>query len=76
MHPRPRTLSPSARVDALAAVEATRRACIRVCAEAKIDGVEYEATGKAIEALDGLAGALTGNPELFCPKPNGVASGG
>jgi len=69
---RQRSLSPATLVDALAAIDATRR----TCTEAEIGGPEYEATGKAIDALDGLTGALTGNPELFWPKPHGSGSRG
>ncbi len=73
---RPRNLSPSTRTEALTAIEAARRACIRVCTEARIGGPEYEAAGKAIDALDGLTGALTGNAELFWPKHHGAGSRG
>lgn len=71
---RPRTLSAATRVDALAAIEDARRACIRICTEDKIGGPEYEAAGKAIDALEGLTGALTGNREVFWSKPQGTGS--
>lgn len=71
---RPRALSPATRIDALAAVQAARHASVRICTEARIGGAEYEAAGKAIETLDGLAGALTGNREVFWSKPHGAGS--
>ena len=71
---RPRTLSLAARTEALAAIEAARRASVRIRTEAKIGGSEYEAAGKAMEALDDLAGALTGNREVFWSKPHGTGS--
>lgn len=71
---RPRTLSRATSVEALAAIEAARRACVRICTEGKIGGAEYEAAGKAMHALDDLAGALTGNREMFWSKPHGTGS--
>lgn len=71
---RPRTLSPATQAEALAAIEVARRACIRICTEARIGGAGYDAAGMAIEAMDDLAGALAGNREIFSGKPHATGS--
>lgn len=72
---RPRSPSHATRAEALAAIEAARHASVRICTEARIGGAEYEAAGKAMQALDDLAGALTGNREMFWSKPHGTGQG-
>jgi hypothetical protein len=71
---RPRALSHATRTEALSAIEAARRASVRICTEAKIGGAEYEAAGRAMQALDDLAGALTGSREVFWSMPHGAGS--
>lgn len=73
---RSRTLSTATRTEVLPAIEAARRASVRICTEAKIGGAEYEAAGKAMAALDDLAGALTGNREIFWSKHHGTGGRG
>ncbi|TDG28019.1 hypothetical protein [Paracraurococcus ruber] len=53
-----------------------RRACIRIRTEAPINGPAYEAAGRVMEAIDGLAEVLVGDRTHFHLKPHGSTFGG
>lgn len=50
---------------ALEKLSAGRSGAIQVQTQAKISSPEYRAAGKVLEAIDELAGALTGDKERF-----------
>jgi hypothetical protein len=61
-HRRPRRLSSLDADAALVAAQTCRRAV-------PVPGPEYEAASAVVEALDGLAEALTGDRRLWRPSP-------
>ncbi|TCZ61092.1 hypothetical protein [Roseicella aquatilis] len=67
---RRRMLMPDAVDAALEAAEACRRAAMDVMRQAPIGGPVYQAASAVMDALDGLAEALTGDRERFWAKPH------
>jgi hypothetical protein len=54
----------------LAKLQEGRRGAMLVCATAKIDSEEYRAAERVAEAVDDLAGWLTGDASLFHAPPH------
>jgi phosphopantothenoylcysteine synthetase/decarboxylase len=75
--PRRRPDLPWPRTTALAldSAAATRRACVQVCTETRIDGPAYAAAHRVMTAIDGLAEVLAGDGTLFHEKPHAIGSG-
>ena len=65
MGKRPRYFSPSDRERLLAAIGECRKALRQAEDHLRPCGPEYNACGKVAEAIDELAGALTGDREYF-----------
>jgi hypothetical protein len=68
-HRRPRRLSSLDADAALVAAQTCRRAMQDLHRAVPVPGPEYEAASAVVEALDGLAEALTGDRRLWRPSP-------
>ncbi len=58
----------------LASVRSCRSACVAVCTEAPINGIEYQAAHKLMAALDDMAETLTGDRTHFHTKSHSTHS--
>lgn len=70
MSSRRRVPSYGAQERALEACQSCRAACVAVLTEAPIGSPPYIAAQAVVEAIDGLAEALTGDRRLFPTKPH------
>ncbi|WP_372623062.1 hypothetical protein [Falsiroseomonas sp.] len=68
--PRRRVLPTTTAAAAMEAAEEMRRAAVRVCTEAPIGGPAYKAAATVLEALDGMAEALTGRRDALHTPPH------
>jgi|GEM_PF-2503980 len=55
--------------EVLEKLQAGRAGAVQVCTQAKIGSKEYQLAGHVRQAIDDLAGKLTGNPEFFWTRP-------
>lgn len=72
---RSRIISHDRRERLLAAMREARREATGACGEALIGGPEYVALEALRRAIDDVAGALTGNREMFWIRANDALSG-
>ena len=58
----------------LAAISSCRKACVTASIKAPIDSDVYRSTQRLMDAIDDLAGVLTGDREHFHDKPSPAPS--
>ena len=72
---RSRIISSTLKERLLASMRDLRRDVTAACGEARIGGPEYVALESLRHAIDDVAGALTGNREMYWTRANDALSG-